>query len=151
PFRYNITRNRSTLEHGFTTGTLSTSQGFGNQGLDINLESPDIYQYNLTLERELPGHLGLRVGYMGSTVRKLRVPREANTVPASAVPLGDIYEDPEAQARLPYPIYGTYMNMTTNAGEGQFNALQLELNRRWRRGFAINAAYTLAGSDSNAP
>ena len=39
----------------------------------------------------------------------------------------------------------------TNAGEGQFNALQLELKRRFRSGFAINAAYTLAGSDSNAP
>lgn len=151
PFRYAITRNRGTLENGFTTGTLSTSQSFGNQGLDINMESPDIYQYNLTVERELPGDLGLRVSYMGSTMRKLLVTREANSVPASAVPLGDIYEDPEAQARLPYPLYGTYLNMTTNAGEGQFNALQFELNRRWRRGFAINAAYTLAGSDSNAP
>lgn len=151
PFRYAITRNRATLQNGFTTGTVSTSQGFGNQGLDINLESPDIYQYNLTLERELPGDLGLRVSYLGSTMRKLLVTREANSVPASSVPLGDIYEDPEAQARLPYPIYGTYLNMTTNAGEGQFNALQIEVNRRWRRGFAINAAYTLSGSNSNAP
>ncbi|BCS31650.1 hypothetical protein TBR22_A08530 [Luteitalea sp. TBR-22] len=151
PFRYSITRNRATLQHGFTTGTVSTSQGFGNQGLDINLESPDIYQYNLTLERELPGDLGLRVSYLGSTMRKLLVTREANSVQASPVPLGDIYEDPVAQARLPYPLYGTFLNMTTNAGEGQFNALQVEVNRRWRRGFALNAAYTLAGSDSNAP
>ena len=43
------------------------------------------------------------------------------------------------------------MDITTNAGEGQFNALQLELQRRFRRGFALNAAYTLADSDSNAP
>ena len=84
-------------------------------------------------------------------MRKLLVTTEDNSVQASAVPLGDINEDPVAQARLPYPIYGTFLNMTTNAGEGQFNALQLELNRRFRRGFAINAAYTLAGSDSNAP
>ncbi len=151
PFRYSITRNRATLRNGFTTGTVSESQAFGNQGLDINLESPDIYQYNLTLEQELPGDLGLRVSYLGSTMRKLLVTREANSVQASAVPLGDIYEDPVAQARLPYPNYGTFLNMTTNAGEGQFNALQLEINRRWRRGFALNAAYTLAGSDSNAP
>ena len=151
PFRYSITRNRATLQHGFTTGTVSTSQGFGNQGLDINLESPDIYQYNLTVERELPGDVGLRVSYLGSTMKKLLVTREDNSVQASAVPLGDINEDPEAHARLPYPLYGTFLNMTTNAGEGQFNALQLELNRRFRRGFAINAAYTLADSDSNAP
>ena len=29
--------------------------------------------------------------------------------------------------------------------------MQLELQRRWKGGFAINAAYTLAHSDSNAP
>jgi hypothetical protein len=151
PFRYTITRNRATLQQGFTTGTVSTSQGFGNQGLDIDLESPDIYQYNLTVERELPGDLGLRVSYLGSTMRKLLVTKEYNSVQASAVPLGDINEDPVARARLPFPIYGTFLNMTENRGEGQFNALQVEVQRRWRRGFAINAAYTLADSDSNAP
>jgi hypothetical protein len=43
------------------------------------------------------------------------------------------------------------MDITENTGEGQFHALQLELRRRFRNGFAVNAAYTLAGSDSNAP
>ena len=151
PFRYSITHNKPTLEHGFTTGSVSTNQGFGNQGLDLNLESPDIYQYNITLERELPGDLGLRVSYIGSTMRKLLVSRDANTVKASAVPLGDVSEDPEAIARLPFPIYQPFMDITSNAGSGQFNALQLEVTRRFRHGFAMDAAYTLASSDSNAP
>ena len=43
------------------------------------------------------------------------------------------------------------MDITENSGEGQFNALQLELQRRFKGGLAVNAAYTLAGSDSNAP
>jgi hypothetical protein len=43
------------------------------------------------------------------------------------------------------------MDITENSGSGQFNALQLELQRRFRSGFAMNAAYTLAASDSNAP
>ncbi len=67
------------------------------------------------------------------------------------MPLGDVNTDPEAKARLPFPIYGTFMDITQNTGEGQFNALQLELQRRYRGGLALNAAYTLAGSDSNAP
>ena len=33
-------------------GTESSSLSFGNQGIAFNLESPDIYQYNLTYERE---------------------------------------------------------------------------------------------------
>ena len=151
PFRYFITHNRATLQHGFTTGTESSSLSFGNQGIAFDLESPDIYQYNLTYERELLGDVGLRVSYLGSTMRKLLVHRDANTVKASNVPLGNIDEDPDAHARLPFPLYGTFMDITQNAGEGRFDALQLELQRRFRHGFAINAAYTLAGSDSNAP
>ncbi len=151
PFRYSITNRRPTLQHGFTTGTVSESLGFGNQGIQLDLESPDIYQYNLTVEHELPGGLGARVSYIGSTMRKLLVHRDYNTVKASAVPLGNVDEDPAAKARLPYPIYGNFMDMTENTGEGQFNALQLELQRRFRNGLALNAAYTLAGSDSNAP
>ena len=151
PFRYTIQNSRGTLQQGFTTGTQTASLGFGNQGLALDLEMPDIYQYNLTLERELPGGLGARVSYIGSTMRKLLVHRDYNSVQASATPLGDVNTDPIARQRLPYPLYGTFMDITENAGEGQFNALQLELQRRFRGGFALNAAYTLAGSDSNAP
>ena len=151
PFRYSITNTRPTLQHGFTTGTQRASLGFGNQGIDPDLELPDIYQYNVTLERELPGDIGARVSYIGSTMRKLLVHRDYNTVKASPVVLGDIDEDPAARARLPFPLYGTFMDITQNTGEGKFNALQLELQRRWKHGLALNAAYTLAGSDSNAP
>ncbi len=151
PFRYNITNRRPTLQQGFTTGTVSESLGFGNQGIQLDLESPDIYQYNLTVERELPGDLGLRVSYLGSTMRKLLVHRDYNSVQASAVPLGNVDEDPASRARLPFPIYGTFMDITENRGEGRFDALQIELQRRFRAGLAVNAAYTFAGSDSNAP
>jgi hypothetical protein len=151
PFRYTIQNSRPTLQQGFTTGTQTPSLSFGNQGLALDLEMPDIYQYNLTLEHELPGGIGARASYVGSTMRKLLVHRDMNSVKASAVPLGDVNTDPEAKARLPFPIYGTFMDITQNLGEGQFNALQLELQRRYRGGLALNVAYTLAGSDSNAP
>ena len=93
---------------------------FGNQGIDPNLQSPDIYQYNLTLERELPGQIGLRVSYIGSTMRKLLVDRDYNTLQASTVPFDP--EDPADYARLPFPLYGYYMDIVSNAGSGQFHA-----------------------------
>jgi hypothetical protein len=151
PFRYTIRFSRPRLQQGFSSGTRSESLGFGNQGLQLDLELPDIYQYNLTLERELPGDLGARVSYIGSTMKKLLVHRDYNTVQASPVPLGNVDTDPASRARLPFPIYGTFMDITENRGEGQFNALQLELQRRFKGGLAVNAAYTLAGSDGNAP
>ena len=122
---------------------------FGNQGIDPDLESPDIYQYNLTLERELPGDLGVRVSYIGSTMRKLLVDRDFNTMPVSTVPFDS--SNPDDLARLPFAPYGFYMDIVENRAEGQFHAAQFEVLRRYRHGFAINAAYTLAHSDSNAP
>jgi Carboxypeptidase regulatory-like domain len=149
-FRYTNLYRGGGLRNGFSGGTPSPDlTSFGNQGIDPNLKSPDIYQYNLTLERELPGQLGLRVSYIGSTMRKLLVDRDYNTLKASTVDFDP--ENPADYARLPFPLYGYYMDIVSNAGSGQFHSGQLELLRRWRSGLAFNAAYTLAHSDSNAP
>ena len=149
-FRFVNTRRGGGLRNGFSGGTPSVDLAdFGNQGIDPNLQSPDIYQYNLTVERELAGELGLRASYIGSTMRKLLVDRDHNTLRASTVPFDP--EVPSDYARLPFPLYGYYMDVVSNAGSGQFNALQFELLRRYRNGLAFNAAYTLAHSDSNAP
>ncbi|PYR57010.1 MAG: hypothetical protein DMF85_14895 [Acidobacteria bacterium] len=149
-FRFVNTRRGGGLRNGFSGGTLSVDLAdFGNQGIDPNLQSPDVYQYNLTVERELAGQMGLRASYIGSTMRKLLVDRDHNTLKASTVPFDP--EVPSDYARLPFPLYGYYMDIVSNAGSGQFNALQFELLRRYRNGLAFNAAYTLAHSDSNAP
>ena len=149
-FRFVNTRTGGGLRNGYSGGTPSVDAAdFGNQGIDPNLESPDIYQYNLTLERELPGNIGVRASYIGSTMRKLLVDRDHNTLPASTVPFDPSV--PEDYARLPFPLYGYYMDVVSNAGSGQFHAAQFELLHRWRNGLAFNAAYTLASSDSNAP
>jgi hypothetical protein len=149
-FRFVNTTTGGRLRNAFSAGTETPDlAAFGNQGIDPDLESPDIYQYNLTLERELPGDLGLRASYIGSTMRKLLVDRDYNTLQASTVPFDP--SDPADYARLPFPLYGYYMDIVSNAGSGQFHSGQIELLRRWRSGLAFNAAYTLAQSDSNAP
>lgn len=147
-FRYVNTTRGSSLQKGYSTGSAFVDAAdFGNQGIDPNIQSPDIYQYNLTLERKLPGDMGLRVSYIGSTMRKLLVDRDTNTLQASTT-----HFDPETDlARLPLYPYGYYADNVRNTGSGQFHAGQIELLRRWRSGLALNIAYTLAHSDSNAP
>jgi hypothetical protein len=158
-FRFTHTRRGVPLQHAFSEGApFVAPDDYGSEGIDPDIESPDIYQYNLTVERELPGDLGLRVSYLGSTMRKLLVTRFYNDLPASTTPFNPY--DPDSDVpfneddflRLPlYPYVNTFTNVTGNLGEGQFNALQLELVRRWKNGLALNVAYTLAHSDSNAP
>ena len=149
-FRFVNTTTGGGLRNGFSGGTPTPDlAAFGNQGIDPNLQSPDIYQYNLTVEHELTNYMGLRLSYIGSTMRKLLVDRDYNTLPASTIPFDP--ENPADYARLPFPQYGYYMDIVSNAGSGQYHSAQVELLRRWRNGLAFNVAYTLANSESNAP
>jgi hypothetical protein len=151
-FRYtNTRRNGVTLAQGFSRGSFTVDPGdYGSEGVDPNIKSPDIYQYNLTYEHSLPGNVGLRVSYLGSTMRNLLVNRFENQLPASTTSFDP--ENPDDLARLPlFPIVNTFTNLTYNLGSGQLHAGQLELQRAWKNGFAMNVAYTLAHSDSNAP
>ena len=75
--------------------------------------------------------------------------RDFNTLPASTTPFDP--SNPDDYARLPFPLYGYYMDHVDNRGEGQLHAAQVELRRRWKDGFAVNVAYTYADSDGNAP
>jgi len=150
-FRYTNTRRGVSLAHGFSTGTLFQDPGdYGSEGVDPNIQSPDIYQYNLTLERTLPGNVGLRVSYIGSTMRKLLVNRFENELPASTTPWDP--ENPDDLARLPvFPYVNLFTNLTYNLASGQLHAGQIQLQRAWRNGLALNVAYTLAHSSSNVP
>jgi hypothetical protein len=149
-FRYIRTRRGALLREGFTSGTEFVDPAdFGNQGIDPEIKSPDIYQYNLTLERELPGDLGVRLSYIGSTMRGLIVSRDFNTLPANTTPFDP--ESLEDRQRLPFPQYGFFMDYLQNKGSGQFHSGQVELQRRFKGGLALNVVYTLAHSDSNAP
>jgi hypothetical protein len=93
--------------------------------------------------------MGVRVSYIGSTMRKLLNDRDFNTMPVSTIPFAN--DNPDDLARLPFAPYGLYMDIVGNRGSGQFHAAQFELQRRYKNGLALNAAYTLAHSDSNAP
>lgn len=149
-FRYTQEYRGGTFEHAFSTGTPYVNPAaFGNQGIDPNLQSPDIYQYNLTLEKQIGSNMGVRVSYIGSTMRKLLTDTDYNILKPST----EFYDpnDESYYTRLPYYPYGTYMDIVQNKGEGQLHALQLGVNRRWRGGLAFDANYTYANSDSTVP
>ena len=127
-----------------------TPTDFGSQGIDPNLQSPDIYQYNLTLERELPGDLGLRVSYIGSTMRKLLIDpdlqhaaRQHDAIRSRRTPT----TGPGCPSRCTATTWATRRTAETASS----TPAQLELQRRWKDGLALNVAYTYAHSDSNAP
>jgi len=149
PFRYGIRHTDPTLQQAFTTGTVSPRSFFGVNAVDVNLQSPQVLQYNITAEQELTHDIGVRVSFIGSEMRKLLVNRDLNTMPASTTPFD--LDDPADHARLPYPNLDPYLNAVLNAGEGWFRAVQFEAQRRFHKGLSIEAAYTRAETESTAP
>jgi hypothetical protein len=149
-FRYFQDYRGGGLSNAFSGGTpFVDPTAFGNQGIDPDLESPDIYQYNLTFEREIGGNMGVRLSYIGSTMRKLLTDTDYNILRPNTE-----FFDPNDEAsylRLPYYPYGTYMDIVENKGEGQLHALQAGLTRRWRNGLAFDVVYTYADSDTTVP
>jgi hypothetical protein len=151
-FRYYDNYVGGTLQHAFSGLTPSYDPfDFGTQGINPDLRSPDIYQYNLTLEREF-GDFGARLSYMGSTMRNLLTDSDLNMVYPNPNDVGwDPWDADEVAARVPFPIYGWWMDHVDNLGEGQFNALQIELTRRYKNGLAFDTVYTYSDSDTTVP
>jgi hypothetical protein len=149
-FRYYQDYRGGGLQNAFSGGTpFVDPTAFGNQGIDPDLKSPDVYQYNLTFEREIGGDMGVRLSYIGSTMRKLLTDTDYNLL----APNTEFFDssDPAAFERLPYSPYGTWLDVVENKGEGQLHALQAGLTRRWRNGLAFDIAYTYADSDTSVP
>ncbi len=104
-------------------------------GNDPNLKDPRVYQWNLTIERELPAKTLLRASYIGSHATGMPVRVNLNQVPASTVPL--------RLQRLPYPAWFVVVSLE-NLGFSSYEGLQLEASHRFRSDFFFQASYVLS-------
>ena len=130
--------------------------GGGLNTTDKNFTTPYAANYNLTLERELPQLIILRVGYVGATGKKLPVSYSFNpTTPAGvqaclAVPA--CATDPLDQPTN-FPTHYQYdasiwglPGIQTSAGWSHYNALQVTVDKRFTHGLSFLSAYTWSHS-----
>jgi hypothetical protein len=131
-----------TLSNPFPSDRASLQGLTTPQGIPTNSQTPEIYQYNLTLERELTEDLGLEIGYVGSQGRFLGMRYNLNT----ALPVGVTNCNATTgfctlTTARPLPAYGdiTYQVQALNSS---YNALQAVLRRRSKNGLTLLASYT---------
>lgn len=119
-----------------------------DQGVDPNYRDPQANQWNLTVERQFGNNDSLRVSYVGMHSYRLNITEDLNQIPASAIPYQTTAASPYVDPRAPYhnwfSLYSTF-----NAGEANYNALQLEATHRMAHGLYLNANYTLAKNLAN--
>jgi len=114
-----------------------------DQGVDPNYRDPQANQWNFTLERQLASNDSLRVSYVGMHTYRLNVTEDLNQIPASSTPYQTTAASPYVDPRAPYhnwfELYSTF-----NAGEANYNALEVEESHKMSHGLYFSANYTLA-------
>jgi hypothetical protein len=131
--------------------------------LDPKFDTPYSYNYNLTVQRELPARTILSLGYVGATARKLITSTEGNPITAAgqaactADPTCNPDLNPKATGfliqHLAYPdrsvypgdIFGSLGTEGTRANSW-YNSMQVTLNKAASHGLSFFAVYTYSHS-----
>lgn len=153
-----ITRNIN-LQYGMVSdissaqGTLITPPGLGGGYLGSG-KIPTTIQYNFTIERELPNATILSVGYVGNVTRHL-VYRQSYNEPNYGAAWLPWTQDPTVTAKYdgtttlaanfyrPYTGFGA-IDIYSVGATANYNALQLQINKRMSRRLSYGVAYTFS-------
>lgn len=149
--------------------------GYGLNNIPARLRStyqPQIAQWNLTLQRQLPGKIFVDVSYAGSsgsgllstttdlnqlspealalgqTVLETRVTNPFLTLPANQRPPSNSILGTTtvtvAQLLRPYPQFGKVVSFFNNEGHSTYHSGQLKVARRVSKGLTFQFAYTFS-------
>jgi hypothetical protein len=111
-----------------------------------------VWQYSVSVQRELPGELNATAAYVGSQGRNLFLRSISNQItevrtnanPASAAIVIRQFDIVQADGSVLRPF--AEVDTKTSGGEDSYNALQLSLGRRFNSGLTMNSQYTFAKS-----
>src|SRR5215510_10967482 len=108
-----------------------------------DFQTPYMYQYNLTVQREVASNLSVSLGYVGSIGKHLIQRFDGNTPIPQVQADGSLFTPAGAARRNP-----TWGGLQTRrlAGFSTYNGLQLSVNRRFAQGFQVQGTYTFSKS-----
>ncbi len=107
-------------------------------------ENARMYQWNVNVQRELWGNMGITVGYAGS--RGIDLVNQVYQNAARATVVNDRYFFPVGTTR-PNRTFNQDMPSLVNDGASWYNSFQVELSRRFKDGWQMQVAYTLGKSE----
>jgi hypothetical protein len=132
-----------TLAQGFPPLNASQAINPGATSLDTNPKTPYYQEWNVTVQRALPGRMSLEVAYVGSKGVHLQGLTDQNQ---------DMVPGPgDVQSRRPYPFYSGFASMQMR-GNANFSSLQFKMQKRLSHGLYFLSSYTFSrGLDDLVP
>jgi hypothetical protein len=125
------------------------------QTVDPAYKIPISYNWNATYQRQLTGDTTVEVGYVGTTGLYLARTRNLNQLMTGTTFKPENLANsalgiPVANVNFLRPYLGfADITMTEHSGRSTYNALQIEVNRRFTKGFMYGFAYTYGKTMDN--
>src|SRR5262249_52875607 len=101
--------------------------------------SPVSYQYNLDIEKVLPGNLLVETGYLGNVSHHLT----ANDLTIDQVPSSE-FGPGNTQLLRPFPQFSNVTVLNPPVGNSAYHAVFVKTERRFANGFSFLAHYTFS-------
>jgi hypothetical protein len=112
---------------------------------DLDFKIPTAWNWNVTVQRELPWATTVEVGYVGR--RGLHNQRKRNL---NQLQPGTIQANPGVNVNFLRPFSGIgIIDLAENSGSSRYNGLQMSLERRSATGLHFGVAYTLSKTTDN--
>lgn len=149
------------LNPPFTTRTAIQSPPFPNivanfdvnapiraqlQTVNFDLKTPYLIQYNMSIQRQLPGNWDITAGYAGSRGLHLFRLGDANLAPETIVNGRKVYQ-PQLGRRNPNFV-GVWQRVTD--AQSFYNSMQVSALKRFSSGFRAQTSYTFSRSIDDA-
>ena len=121
-------------------------------GVDQNIRSPYLENYNLNLQQELTKHMVLEIGYVGSQGHKLFRFRDLNQPGQAQITAADLGCNCINDGTVPgrYTTAGTYFNFEESSANSNYNALQASFRVNGWHGLLSTLNYTWSHSIDDA-
>lgn len=120
------------------------TQGLNYSSLERDTKTDNSWQWNFTVQRQLPGDTLIEAAYVGSKGVHLM----GNYVSNPSIPVGFDPKNPQPGTLVPkYPGFGTN-SITGQGADSHYEAFQLTVKKRVASG-TVQAAYTNSKSISN--
>ena len=125
----------------------ASAAGKGLRILDYHINQPHIYQFNMTVERQLPYNMALSVGYAGSRGFNIIRVEDANPTIPTVLPDGrQFWTGNEARVNPNW----TSIEFYTAGSRSWYNSVQVSLLKRLTKSVQFQASYTWSKSMDTA-
>ncbi len=131
--------------------SISAPLSLFSQPLDPFIRTPYTYQYNLTIQRGFFDDYVFSASYVGNRGLKQYAREQINPSVGTFIPVPDgrVIPTPTATNTNSRRLNGdilTGLNQLVSAGNSWYNALQLQLQKRYGRGLLYQVSYTFSKS-----